>query len=218
MTAQWKKRGFGVGDALNSRVGMRLVPGQGAVQLNRSGARTARAGNPSFDWGATGGNGHLLVDAPSVKALVGRAAGNFWALGALSVENPASSNGWMSLVAVARDGKALEQSSSLVVGALNRAENAEMAWNADRTSVGDGWGNGPTLIETPAATLDLQTSATRARVWKLDGTGKRLVPIASTLQKGHLRFSISPDDGTPWYEVALMSPTIGDAKKGTASP
>ena len=85
----------------------------------------------------------------------------------------------------------------------NRAENPNMGWNADRTSVGDKWGDGPATLETPSATLDLKTLATRAGVWRLDATGKRAGQIPATLEKGHLRFTVSPDDQSPWYEVAL---------------
>ncbi|BCM91765.1 hypothetical protein IAD21_03640 [Abditibacteriota bacterium] len=211
----WRSRGLGLTDILNSRVGMNLTAGRVALQLARVGPRSALTGNPSFNWGFVGGNGRLLVDSPSVKALVGRVAGNFWPLGVLSVENPSSSNGWMSLVMVARDGKPLEKSNSIIVGALNRAENSGMTWNADRTSVGEGWGSGPTLLETPSATLDLQTASPRVGVWKLDPTGKRTVPVAATLQNGHLRFTIAPSDQTPWYEIALNSPPT--AKAATTS-
>ena len=200
--ATWKSRGFLVSDALNSRVGMNVSNANGTLQLARGGSRS---GNPAFNWSFVGTSGHLMVNSPSVKALVGRVANRSWPLGALSVENASSSNGWMSLVVVARDGKAVEKSSSLVLSALNRAENANMSWNTGRTSVGDGWGEGPPLLETPSATFDLQTSATRANVWKLDATGKRTTPIASTVKNGHLRFSIAPDDQTPWYEIALTS-------------
>ncbi len=202
----WRSRGLGLTDILNSRVGMRPLPGRVALQLARVGPRDARTGNPSFNWGFVGGKGRLIVDSPSVKALVGGVAGNFWPLGVLSVENPSSSNGWMSLVVVARDGKPLEKSNSIILGVLNRAENTGMTWNADRTSVGDSWGGGPTVLETPAATLDLQTASPRVGIWRLDATGKRTLPVAATLQNGHLRFSIAPSDQTPWYEIALNSP------------
>ncbi|RYX81179.1 hypothetical protein EON83_25315 [bacterium] len=209
----WRSQGLGLTDILNSRVAMRLSPTGAAPKLERVGPRSARTGNPSFNWESVGGNGRLLVDSPSVKATVGYVGGNFWPLGALSVENAASSNGWMSLVVVARDGKPLEKSNSILVGALNRAENSEMTWNAERTSVGDGWGKGPTLLETPSATLDLQTSAPSAGVWKLDATGKRTGTITSELKNGHLRFSIAPGDQTPWYEIALTAPLAAPIKK-----
>lgn len=207
----WKENGLEVPDVLNSRLSLRVLPTRAPLKLTRSGAvlqqnaNPEQNANPAFNWGFTGDKGHLMVNSPSVKALVGRVAGKAWPIGALLVDNLASSNGWLSLVVAARDGKPIETSSSLLVAALNRAENANMNWNAERTSVGDGWGDGPPLLETPSATLDLRTSATSANVWKLDASGKRTTPIASTLKNGHLRFSIAPTDQTPWYEIALVS-------------
>lgn len=202
----WRASGMGLSDALSSRMALRLVEGSGAARLERSGTRSVRAGSPAFDWEFSGPQGHLVVDSPAVKALVGRVAGetsSFWPLGALSIGSPRSSNGWASFVVVARDGKPLEKSGSILLCTLDRAENANMAWNADRTSVGDGWGQGPTLLETPSAALELRTTAVHAQVWKLDASGKRDGLLPSTLLKGQLKFTLAPTDATPFYEIAL---------------
>jgi hypothetical protein len=204
--AVWRANGLSTSDVLGSRIALRLVPGAGEARLERSGERTVRAGNPAFDWSFSGTRGRLVMDSASVKALVGRVGSegsSFWPLGALSIASPRSSNGWVSLVAVARDGKPLEGSNSILLSALCRAENANMTWNTDRTSVGDGWGDGPPQLETPSATLELRTRAKSAQVWKLDATGKRTNPLPSTLLGGKLKFSVAPADATPFYEIAL---------------
>lgn len=205
--ALWRANGMGLSDALSSRMAVRLVEGSGAARLERSGARSVHAGNPAFDWRFSGAQGHLVVDSPSVKALVGRVAGessSFWPLGALSIGSPRSSNGWASFVIVARDGKPLEKSGSILLCTLDRAENANMTWNAEHTSVGDRWGDGPPLLETPSATLELHTTAARAQVWKLDASGKRSGVLPSTLSKGQLKFALAAGDATPFYEIALQ--------------
>jgi len=202
----WKQSGMGISDALSSRLSMRLSDGNAAPRLERSGARSMNSPNPAFDWEFSGAKGHLVVDSPSVKALVGRVGSDnssFWPMNGLSISSPRSSNGWLSLVAVARDGKPFSSSGSILLSTLNRAENQNMTWNSDRTSVGDGWGDGPTSLETPSATLELETKASAARVWKLDATGKRNGALASTLQKGKLKFALSSSDATPFYEIAL---------------
>ena len=206
----WRASGLSTAEVLGSRLALRLVDGGGAPRLERSGL-LPRVGSAAFDWKFFGTHGRLAVNSSSVKALVGRVAGRnsaSWPIGALSVGTPRSSNGWMSLVAVARDGKPLEASGSILLCALNRAENQNAQWNAERTSVGDGWGDGPTLMETPSATLQLRTRAQPAKVWKLDATGKRAGVLPSTLSDGQLSFSIAPSDATPFYEIAL-SPNDG---------
>jgi len=210
----WKQNGMGISDALSSRLLLRLSDPIGQVHLERSGVRSVGAANPAFDWKFSGAKGHLVVDSPGVKALVGRVGSDnagFWPMNGLSISSPRSSNGWLSIVAVARDGKPFDSSGSILLSTLDRAENQNMTWNSDRTSVGDGWGDGPTLLETPSASLELETRATSATVWKLDATGKRNGALASTLQNGRLKFAVSPSDATPFYEIALSVATTGKA-------
>jgi len=210
----WKASGMGVSDALSSRLSMRLADGNGTPRLERSGERSMRAANPAFNWEFSGAKGHLFVNSPSVEALVGRVGDDnsiFWPTNGLSIFLPGSSNGWVSMVAVTRDGKPFRSSGSILLSTLNRAENQNMKWNSERTSVGEGWGDGPTLLETPSANLDLETKATSATVWKLDATGKRNGALVSTLQNGRLRFAVSPLDATPFYEIALSLMKTGAA-------
>lgn len=206
---QWRRAGLTRGDLLGSRVEMQLTGGNGATTLSRSGARRTHA-PASFNWNFNGKDGHLLIDTPTTKALVGRVgdawSGGLWPLGALQIEKASSSNGWAAITLSARDNLPLERSQSILISSLNRAENEGMIWNAPRTSVATNWGKGPIQLETPSATLRLQTAAKSATVWKLDARGARRGALPSQLQNGELTFQISPNDATPWYEIAATMP------------
>lgn len=102
---------------------------------------------------------------------------------------------------VSLDKLPVNQSNSLLLTALNRAENTGMNWNAERTSVGDQWGEGPTQIEVPRASITLQTSDKAARVFRLAPNGERGAIASSSLKEGILSFDIGPDDKTLWWQI-----------------
>ena len=213
---EWKKAGLTRQDLLGSRLELQLVDGDGAPTLSRAGENRSLAIPTSFGWNLVGKDGQLVIDTPTTKALVGRLGnaenGGAWSLGALQIEKPQSSNGWAAMTLTARDGLPIEKSQSVLISALNRAENQGITWNATRTSIGANWGQGPIQIETPAATIRLQSSAKTATVWKLDEKGARKGKIASQLKGGELLFQIGPQDGTPWYEIAATMPAAKPKK------
>ncbi len=101
------------------------------------------------------------------------------------------------------DGIAISGSKSLLLTAIVRAENQGMNWNESRTTTGDKWGKGPTIVEGLTGTCTLSTKASVAAVYALDSVGKRKMAIPSALKDGKLTFSLSSEYKTVWYEVAL---------------
>ena len=85
-----------------------------------------------------------------------------------------------------------------------------MGWNANRTSVGDQWGQGPTQAEGIPATVTLQTNGPRS-VWALDGTGRHMEKVPAvyahgtvthgTVTHGTVTFTVGPQYRTLWYAV-----------------
>ena len=198
---QWRALGLTRADVVESRLQLKLSPGAGAPKLERSGAR---GGQWSWDW--RGGRGIVSTNAPAAKSFVGRVGDSFTVgpldAGAWRVSDVQSGNQWAALTLVSRDGQPVPQSKSLLLTALNRAENTGMKWNETRTSVGLGWGEGPTQIQVPAAHIEIQTKAKRARVFALSSTGARGPIQSSQLKNGVLSFDIGPQDQTVWWEIA----------------
>ena len=201
VAGDWRKWGLTRADLLESRVQLKLASTGDAPRLERSGPR----GNAQWSWTFRGDRGLVAIDAPDAKAFVGRLADSFVVgpleAGALRISNVGSSNGWASLSLVALDKAPINQSNSLLLTAINRAENVGMGWNETRTSVGDKWGEGPTQIAVPSANIEVKTGAKRARVFRLTPTGARGPIQSSTLKDGVLSFSIGPDDETVWWQI-----------------
>lgn len=200
VAGDWKRWGLTRDDLLNSRVQLKLASTDGEPTIERSGPRGGQ-----WSWNFRGDRGVIAVDAPAAKALVGRIGDSFVVgplqEGALRVSDVESPNQWAALTLVSLDKLPVAQSKSLLLTALNRAENTGMEWNADRTSVGDKWGEGPTQLAVPHARISLATKAKRARVFRLTPTGDRGAIASSSLKDGVLSFEIGPDDQTVWWQI-----------------
>jgi hypothetical protein len=71
------------------------------------------------------------------------------------------------------DGLPLLISKRILVVVAGRTENSGQAWNDSRTSVGDRWGNGPTLIELLETDIRVwHKEALPMTILALDGKGK----------------------------------------------
>jgi hypothetical protein len=115
-------------------------------------------------------------------------------------------NNFSTIALSSLDSKSIPESSSLLLTAVGKAENIAMGWNAERNSVGNAWGRGPTQIEGIAADIQILTAAQSVKVFALDTTGARVAQIPSTLRAGVLRFQIAPRWKTAWYEIAAVTP------------
>ena len=100
----------------------------------------------------------------------------------------------------------MDRSRSLLLTAVGRVENKGAQWNAARTSVGNRWGDGPTLAEGVSATIALRTRARTAAVHALDATGKRRGRVEARLAEGVLTFTIGPEHKTVWYDIETDAP------------
>jgi hypothetical protein len=142
-----------------------------------------------------------VVDAPEVAAAVGYIGGASIDAGALHVSCERFGRDFASVTAVALDEKPLPESARVLVTIVGRAENQDMRWNADRTSVGGHWGHGPTIVERVPATIRLEGRA-GATVYALAPDGSRATTVPATAgDGGALTFSVAPDATTIHYEV-----------------
>ena len=99
------------------------------------------------------------------------------------------------------DGKPVEKSKTLLLTAVGRAENPDMIWNQDRTSVGRKWGKGPARVNGIAADLSLQAPV--AAIYALDGAGNRLSQVEFHKQDTEASWHIGSEYQTLWYEIEL---------------
>jgi len=187
-------------DMVARRTNVRFVENGGGVRVERSGSAP---GTPALVWRPRDPAGALFtISSPSAKAVVGFAGGRSIDVGGVQVAMQQTPRNFLSLTLVAKDGKPIEASSSLILTSVDKVENAGLQWNAERTYAAQSWQRGPTMAETVAATITIPTTARRASVFALDQTGARSKAVPSTLRAGRLTFRIGPEDGAVWYEIA----------------
>lgn len=148
----------------------------------------------------TSAGGQYQAISPNAATVVGYVGGQTVALGGSTLAFPKFGNNFAAVTLTPTDGKPLAASLRLLLTLVGKVENQGMVWNADRTSVGDQWGHGPTVAEGIPATVRLKTSLAR-RVWALDVTGKRVQEVPATYANGALTFTVGPKYKTLWYEV-----------------
>lgn len=146
------------------------------------------------------GGGRYSATAARAQSATGYVGGQTVALGANTLAFPAFGNNFAAVTLTAMDQKPTAQSQMLLLTLVGKVENQGMGWNADRTSVGDQWGHGPTLAEGIPATVTLKTNGPRS-VWALDGTGAHKQTVPSVYAHGTLTFTVGPQYQTLWYGV-----------------
>jgi hypothetical protein len=188
-------------DMLARRTAVRFVPGDAPLTVTREGESPSR---PAFDWQSDGGQTNALFTlvTPSAKVLVGDPAGRSVQLDDVEVAAEPNPRNHVTLALTSMDGKPTRSSRSMLLTAIDKAENQGLEWNQPRTFAAKSWEKGPTLSWGISATVSIQTDATDLRVWALSGTGARRAPVESTLKDGRLIVHISPVDKTLWYEIA----------------
>jgi hypothetical protein len=100
------------------------------------------------------------------------------------------------------DGQPVRESKRMLLTLVGKVENQGMVWNADRTSVGNQWGHGPTMAEGIPATVSVLAPV--AHVYALDGTGNRGPELTLTTPANRAadrQFTVGPQHKTLWYEI-----------------
>lgn len=144
--------------------------------------------------------GHWTVNTPRAKVWVGDWGGSRFQLGEVEAWfNPGDSFHAGSLVSL--DGSDLGRSKSMLLTLAGRAENLNMGWNAARDTVGAQWGDGPTRVRVPQGTFKVCCDDPSLKVWALAERGQRRAEVPSAWDDGILKFAVSPDDKTLWYEI-----------------
>ncbi len=112
---------------------------------------------------------------------------------------PQQGNLFAAAVLTALDGKPLASTTRALLTIANRAENPGMAWNKERTTVGDGWGKSPVLAEGVECVVTVPTKTLR-RAWALDPQGRRKAKVVASFRNGTLYVKAHPRYKTLWYE------------------
>jgi hypothetical protein len=198
--ALWRGQGIEAVDLLSGRADVRFVS-RSAVRLVRSEPRP-RPEAPPFEWIPQPADAARCRYASATSVgVIGYVGGRTERVGAVRFAVEKTASDFAVLTVSSLDARPIPASRSLLVTAVGRVENTGMGWNADRTSVGDRWGHGPTIAEGIPADIQIETRARTAAVYALTPNGARGRVVPSTLSDGVLRFHIGPGERTLWYEV-----------------
>ena len=156
------------------------------------------------------GHGVVTVDTPRSKAVVGYGGGQRYELGGLLIEpGPTRQDGWSALTLTAIEGNLATAPSRWLITATGYVKNTSMGWkDTEHTSVGDAWGQAPTLVEGIPASFTVPFAADQVEVWALDERGQRRTTVpCQTGKSGQAVIAIGPEWKTLWYEVAVHHST-----------
>jgi hypothetical protein len=142
---------------------------------------------------------HLLVNTPKSRAVWGLIGGQKFDLGGVQLALGATEHNYAALIFTSLEGKPLETARRVLLTAVGSAENQGMVWNDTRTSVGNKWGTGPTLVNgiTAEVTLPFRVKSVHA----LDGRGQPQGAVTVRVEGAASHFTIGPEHRTLWYEI-----------------
>lgn len=188
---------------LDSRCSISPMPldtDEGAVAVTVEAAENAP--QPMRAW-QEGERTFFTALADRCAVITGHFGGHPVELGGFRIDAGTFPGNFGAAVLVARDGKALAESSELLLTIAGRFENSGVIWNDERSSTlneTNTWGRPPVLAAALNAAVELPADAPR-KVYALDSTGRRTAELPAEFRDGKLRFRILPEHRAMHYEV-----------------
>lgn len=149
----------------------------------------------------TAAGGVLVAQSASAVVAVGRLGGETLRLDGVSFACRPFARNFGAVALVALDGRPMRTSQRLLLTAVAGAENRNMGWNSDRTSVSNQWGEGPVQVDGVPMDVELLGDGTR-RVFALGPDGVRTASVAAVGDEDRMRFTLANEHATVWYEIA----------------
>ncbi len=163
------------------------------------------ADNGQITWDASRpGQGVVSVKSRDSKAVIGFGAKRVFDLGDGFLLAPSASMqaGFSAITLTTQH--TIQERRHMLITATGYSENTAMGWNADKSSVGDRWGQAPTLVEGIAALLRVPYRAGEVMAWALDPLGQRRRSLTiKTASDGTAQVILDPRWGTLWYELEI---------------
>jgi len=153
--------------------------------------------------------GIIIVNSPFAKGVWGFTSGRTWNLNGIGFSVAKTRQDWGSIMMMFTRGQGfsnLTGGGSGVIITTGDIENSGMIWtDASRTSVGDQWGQGPTLVENISASITLPVNASRVHVWALNAGGERIAAVPVVNSENGSRVQLGGETGSIWYEFEILS-------------
>lgn len=203
----WAAAGGEAGLFLQRRLAVRLVDGDGEPRLIGSAGEPPRDGwlagpEGPFAWRpAPAEEAVARIVGHSAAAVVGRIGGRTVTAGPLSVTLEPTERNFAAVGLAALDTQPLNASRKLLLVIAGAVANRNLGWNADFTSIGRNWGEGPTELEPLTATVRVASDVAGLVVAPLDEHGNPREPLPATFADGAVSFRVEPTQQTIWYAI-----------------
>ncbi len=149
----------------------------------------------------------LTARAPQCAILIGHIGGRSLEAPGVKLILREFDQNFASMTLVARDGRELAESGSMLLTLGARFNNHNIVWTPERNSLLNRqavgrywWGEPPVVGIELAGEIRLRVSGPR-RVFRLDACGGRIGEVAANVENGELVIPVSPDDHTIYYEI-----------------
>jgi hypothetical protein len=162
-----------------------------------------------FSWinGPDEKTGHVTINAPRSKAVIGSTLAGPFRLGDVTITPKPNRQDWAAITLTALDAPDFRSPGRILVTATGDVGNVGMQWRDEsRTTIGTAWGDGPSLVEGIPATLDLPVPAAKVRAWPLDEKGQRRPARTLKIEPTPTgsRLTLGPEARTLWYEIEIQ--------------
>jgi hypothetical protein len=148
--------------------------------------------------------GMVTVDAPRTKAVLGFADNRAVTLSGISFCPGTTRLGWCTLGMTLTHGEVFTNDCTALIVATGWAENTGQMWSdANKTSVGNHWGQAPVLTEVVPFTLTLPVGTNHVSVWSLDERGQRKAALQVSGDASATTISVTTNSGSIWYELRV---------------
>ncbi len=145
-------------------------------------------------------NAVYKVNAPAVKVAVGYIGGKSIELGSVTIEMDTTRYNWATITLTSLDGKAVEESSKVLLVAAGRVENSDWKWDDKFTTLGGEWGKSPSKAEGIPAKIIFRDMEKFA-VHSLDPAGKEVSEVKVGTKSGNQIINIGAQYKTLWYII-----------------
>lgn len=190
--------------AMKYPIGLSLNPKSSTELSDSSTNNSIESVTKELVWEETPNQGVVTVNTPMSKAIIGSTAKKKFVLNDVSVDFGKNMQNWAALTLTKFGESGFNSKGNILITATGYVENTNMGWkDATKSSVGNKWGDAPSLVEVIQADITLPVRANKITVWGLDDRGNRKSKVKTRASKGKTVIPIGPWYKTLWYEVKI---------------
>lgn len=190
--------------ALKYPIGLSLKPQEKISSENISENNKIESVTKELLWDMTPNQGVVTIDTSMTKAVIGSTEKKNFVLNDVNINFKKNMQNWATLSLTKLGESGFNSKGNILIVATGYCENTNMGWTDEtKTSVGNNWGDAPSLIEGITADIILPIIPDKVQAWVLDERGNRKMKLKIMPNKDKTIIHIGPEYETLWYEVEI---------------